>query len=162
MSNSEKGRFSRNKGKTFERRVAIVLREAFPEYAEIIRRSVQSREAEESDVAGLPGCWVECQHAANPTPLKKLEQAEHDVMVAKLYGEILPIAVTHKTRTKGVFVTLRMHHLDHIFGHHINDYRYCTPLAYDRNTPPVTISLEDFIVVAKEYIHASFNKRQGS
>ena len=147
------GKMQRNKGKRFERLIAKKLREAFPEYSEEIRRSVQSREAEESDVTGLPGFWVECQDAAKPTPLKKLEQAERDVMVNKLTGKILPIAVTHKKNTVEIYVTMRMHHLHFIFGHHLNDYRYCTPLSPTGVMSHVTLNLADFLDTAKEYVH---------
>jgi len=147
------GIMQRNKGKRFERLIAKKFREYFPEFAEEIRRSIQSREAEESDVTGLPGFWVECQDAIRPTPLKKLEQAERDIAANKLFGEILPIAITHQKNTKEIYVTLRMHHLHFIFGHHINDYRYCSPINLEHGfMPHVSIALNDFLDTAKEYI----------
>ena len=147
------GKMQREKGKRFERLIAKKLREVFPEYTEEIRRSVQSREAEESDVTGLPGFWVECQDAIKPTPLKKLEQAERDVTANKLNGKILPIAITHKKNTTEIHVTMRMHHLHFIFGYYVNDFRYCTPLSYSGIMPHVTITFTDFLDTAKEYVH---------
>ena len=74
-------------------------------------------------------------------------------MANKLTGEILPIAVTHRKNTIEIYVTMRMHHLHFIFGHHINDYRYCTPLSYTGIMPHVTLTFADFLETAKEYIH---------
>ena len=149
------GKMQRDKGKRFERQIARKLRESFPKYAEVIRRSIQSRQAEESDVTGLPGFWIECQDAANPTPLKKLKQAERDVQVADLVDELIPVAVTHKSRAKDIFVTLRLHHLHYIFGHHMNDYRFSAPFAKETNTPHVSVLLDDFLTIVREYVEHS-------
>lgn len=99
------GKLSRRKGQTFERKIAKILRERFPQFAGGIRRSIQSREAEESDVTGIPGLWLELQHAAVPTPNLKLIQAIRDVVEADVNR--LPVAITHKTRTKSIEVTMR-------------------------------------------------------
>ncbi len=148
------GKMQREKGKRFERLIANKLREFFPEHSETIRRSIQSREAEESDVTGLPGLWIECQDAILPTPLKKLEQAEGDVRMNKLEANIIPIAVTHKIRNKAIHVTLRLSHLHFIFGHHMNDYRFSAPFALESSTvtPHVAVLLEDFLDIVKEYV----------
>jgi len=145
-------KMQRIKGKVFERKIAKKLRDAFPQYSELIRRSIQSRQAEESDVTGLPGFWVECQDAITPTPTKKLEQAERDVRVASLVDVAIPVAVTHKIRAKDIFVTLRLNHLHFIFGHHINDYRFSAPFAQAKNTPAVCILFEDFLSISREYV----------
>lgn len=51
------GRASRNKGATFERRVAEIFREIYPE----ARRGYQRRSgSDEPDVAGTPW-WIECK-----------------------------------------------------------------------------------------------------
>ena len=97
------GKFSRNKGATYERKIATLLRERFPQFKEDIRRSVQSREAEESDVTGIPGLWLELQHAANPTPDAKLKQAIRDHPPGTK-----PIAITHKTRSKSTEVSMQL------------------------------------------------------
>lgn len=146
------GKMQRDKGKRFERQIAKKLRERFPKHADEIRRSIQSRQAEESDVTGLPGLWIECQDAAVPTPLKKLEQAERDVIVAKLEEELIPIAVTHKSRAKDIRVTLRLAHLHYIFGHHMNDYRFNAPFAKEKDTPHVSVLLDDFLTIVAEYV----------
>lgn len=99
------GKFSRSKGKRFERRIATELRERFPQFAELIRRSIQSRQAEESDVTGIPGLWLECQDSVEPTPFDKLEQAIRDVTANE--SKSIPVAITHKTRTQSIEVTLR-------------------------------------------------------
>lgn len=148
------GKMQRDKGKRFERQIARKLRDFFPTYSETIRRSIQSREAEESDVTGLPGLWIECQDARIPTPLKKLEQAERDVRANKLEADVIPIAVTHKMRNKTIHVTLRLSHLHFIFGHHMNDYRFSAPFALESSTatPHVAVLLDDFLEVVKEYV----------
>ena len=154
------GKMQREKGKRFERQIANALRKFFPEHAEEIRRSIQSREAEESDVTGLPGLWIECQDAILPTPLKKLEQAERDVSSNNLELDIIPIAVTHQIRAKAIHVTLRLSHLHYIFGHHINDYRFNAPFALTSATmtPHVSVLLGDFLDVAKEYVKHAHEK----
>lgn len=100
------GRRSRLKGKVFERKIASLFRERFPFIAPLVRRSIQSRQAEESDVTGVPGLWIECQHAADPTPIKKLQQAIRDSCTNKSID--FPIAITHKTNTKDTIVTIRI------------------------------------------------------
>lgn len=100
------GKLSRTKGKVFERKVAKLLREEFPEFAEDIRRSIQSRAAEESDVTGIPNVWLELQDAAAVTPLLKLLQAEDDRPAATWF----PVAVTHKKGTQAIDVTMRQGH----------------------------------------------------
>ena len=154
------GKMQRNKGKRFERLIANKLREFFPEHIEEIRRSIQSREAEESDVTGLPGLWIECQDAILPTPLKKLEQAERDVRSNKLELDIIPIAVTHQIRAKAIYVTLRLSHLHYIFGHHMNDYRFSAPFMFTSATatPHVFVLLGDFLDVVKEYVKHAHEK----
>lgn len=149
------GKMQREKGKRFERQIAKKLREVFPEYSEEIRRSIQSRQAEESDVTGLPGLWVECQDAAVPTPKQKLLQAERDVLVANLYSKIIPIAVTHKSRAKDIFVTLRLANLHYLYEWHLNNKQEAIP-SEQSSTPQVHILFEDFLTIAKEYVeHAS-------
>ena len=154
------GKMQREKGKRFERLIANKLREFFPEHTDEIRRSIQSREAEESDVTGLPGLWVECQDAILPTPLKKLEQAERDVRANNLELSIIPIAVTHQIRAKAIYVTLRLSHLHYIFGHHINDYRFNAPfmLTSSTVTPHVAVLLGDFLDIVKEYVKSTHEK----
>lgn len=149
------GKMQRDKGKRFERQIAKKLREKFPEYSEEIRRSIQSRQAEESDVTGLPGLWVECQDAAVPTPKQKLLQAERDVHVANLYRKIIPIAVTHKSRAKEIFVTLRLANLHYLFEWHLRKQKKPIP-SEQETTPQVRILLEDFLTIVEEYVeHAS-------
>jgi len=134
------GRKSRSKGRRFERQIATALRERFPELAESIRRSIQSRQAEESDVTGIPGLWLECQHATEPTPSKKLAQAIHDVSVAKVKST--PIAITHKTRAKGIFVHMRysdLLKLTCVNGH-----------TKEKLNMMVTITFNDFLDILEE------------
>jgi hypothetical protein len=105
------GTLSRTKGKVFERSIATMIRARWPWLAERIRRSIQSRAAEESDVTGLPGFWLECQDASEPTPVEKLEQAERDVFASTTRREDCPVAITHKKRARSIQATLRLHEL---------------------------------------------------
>ena len=58
---SQRGKASRNKGKTFEREVAAALREV---YGEGIRRGWQTRAGDDAaDIEGAPW-FVECKHHA--------------------------------------------------------------------------------------------------
>ena len=101
---------SRVKGKVFERVVARILREAFPEYAESIRRSDQGHGAADCDVTGLPGLWFECEDAASPNPAGKLAQAIGDAPSGRM-----PIAVTHKKGARRIKASLRLSDLVRIW-----------------------------------------------
>lgn len=103
--------FSRAKGKRGERAIATKIRERFPQFASDIRRSIQSRAAEESDVTGLPGFWLEINFAVNPNPLDKLVQAEHDVSVSLTRKKDIPVAITHKTGARTSQATMRLSNL---------------------------------------------------
>ena len=138
------GRLQRTKGKVFERWVAQQFREAYP-FLDGVRRSQQGAGAEQSDVTGVPGLWIECQDAARPTPLAKLVQAERDVAEAKLQG-ILPIAVVHRAGSSrtSTTVTLRAGAFPRLYGKGgcLEKWR----------TPPVTIGLSDFLNLAQTYV----------
>lgn len=140
------GLFSREKGKRFERYIATDLREHFPEFAEQIHRSIQSRGPEGSDVLGIPSVWVECEDSVSPDPFEKLTQAIRDCP-----EDQIPVAVTHRTKTPmySIRTTLRLGDLT----------RFITAAAYqgDRNageiayrlahvcsTTPVTLLWSDF------------------
>lgn len=89
------GKVSRDKGKTFERWVAAQFREAYP-FLSSVRRSQQGGGAEQSDVAGVPGLWIECRDGVADMSRAKLEQAEGDVYRAQ--SSAIPIAVCHRAR----------------------------------------------------------------
>lgn len=130
------GKLSRNKGKTFERRIAAMLREAFPDLAPFIHRSSQAHgdpespgqrsrppgwrpsQTFDSDVTGIPGLWIECQDAREPTPLAKLMQAERDVRERAKDKTRIPIAIVHRTGTKfdRMTVTMRLNSLLRLDG----------------------------------------------
>lgn len=115
------GKISRTKGKVFERRWAQIVRDAFPELAHQIKRSIQSRgvEREGCDVAGFPKVWFECNHEIDPNPRKKLEQAERD----RPDATFLPVAVVLRNRSRSITVFLRLEHLVQIssgFGSTLN------------------------------------------
>jgi len=143
ISKPKKKRNSRDKGQRGERELAEKLRVALPQYADQIRRSVQSRGAEESDIAGVPGFWVENQYADKPDPIKKLLQAERDVLAAK--SDLIPIAVTRKTRGKETNVTMRYGNLV-LVAESLRVPPTLTALM------PVTVGLEWFLPLLSAYV----------
>lgn len=147
------GILSRNKGKVFERKVAAVFRERFPQIAADVRRSIQSRKAEESDVTGVPGLWIECQDAARPEPLVKLLQAERDRDSAGAL--LIPVAVTHKKGEKTIQATLRVRSLALL----ASDYGLY-PAAWRGPDVPVTLDLLDFVELAADSIQARLDSRR--
>jgi len=108
------GKAQREKGKRFEREWATELRTRFPAFADQIHRAIQSRGPEAADVLGLPGFWFECQDSIDPTPLKKLEQAERDQARSGL--DLVPIAITHRSRSRSIEATLRLGDLQRLAG----------------------------------------------
>lgn len=98
------GRYSRNKGKVGERKLATELREAFPEYAEEIRRGWQTREGDdEPDVLGVPGVWFEHKQTRKPNLKAAIQQAIND---SDGGTRGVPIAVVREDRKKPLAVLL--------------------------------------------------------
>lgn len=120
------GRMSRDKGSRFERFVAQRLRQAFPSYFDAIRRGKQSHRADEDDVTGLPGIWNECQDAVDPDPVGKLQQAINDAPAG-----CLPVAITHKTRARGVKATVRASDLVRVWMLSASSPSTDTPVTLD-------------------------------
>ena len=117
-----------------------MLRERFPNFADSIRRSLQSDMAYTSDVTGIPGLWLECNHSKNPNPINKLNQAITDSK--KVNSFTIPVAIWHKTRSKSHNVTMRT-------GDYVR-LATCTknaPLVTHTSEIPVTILLEDFFLL---------------
>ena len=85
------GKLSRTKGRSFEQDIATLYRERWSEAT--VRRSLQAHQPYEPDVViehpdqvVVSAIWSECQHAAKPTPLLKLAQAERDIKIAVSKG----------------------------------------------------------------------------
>ena len=133
------GKLSRNKGKTFERQIASLIRSRFPHLAENIRRSIQSRKAEESDVTGLPGFWLECQDAIDPTPLAKLEQAERDSLASETRKADHCVAITHRIRGRVIYATMRLETVVAL--------SWVTDAALTHGLIPITMTLDDFFTL---------------
>ena len=136
------GKTSRIKGKTFERWVASQFREAYP-FLSNVRRSQQGGGAEQSDVTGVSGLWVECRDGVADMSRAKLEQAEGDVYRAQ--SSALPIAVCHRSRSPmdSTQVHLRLSDLLVILGG--DDER-------DQVGAVVSIRLVEFLEVARGYV----------
>lgn len=140
---------SRRKGHSYERRIRNRFRRAYDFLdPETIQRSQQGRHAEESDVKGVPGLWIECQDSRFPNPKVKLMQAERDVVAARLLNQRIPIAVCHLTGAKyrDDTVTLRLKHLM-VLGMQNN-----TLMTLDGPNPMVTMRLDEFMEIAKAWV----------
>lgn len=96
------GKEQREKGKRFERKIATILREYYPDM--VVRRTQQSDKAYESDVVvdGLP-IWWECHDSKNPAIYKKLDQMEGDAPENRV-----PVLVWKRTGDARIWVTLRL------------------------------------------------------
>lgn len=92
------GKFSRDKGKRFEREWAKYLRPLFPD----ARRGVQSRGggAEVADIIGVPGFHFECKAREDASVYAALRQAEDEAGAGRY-----PVAVIKKSR-KPVYVAM--------------------------------------------------------
>ncbi len=105
----------REKGKTFERKVAAIIRARWPQA--LVRRASQAERAHNPDVFVEGGprilqrLWMELQDSANPTPSAKLEQARRDI-AADPRPEIgcyrFPVAVTHKRGSTRIVTTMNV------------------------------------------------------
>ena len=136
------GKTSRTKGKTFERWVAAQFREAYP-WLDGVRRSQQGGGAEQSDVTGVPGLWIECRDGVADLSRTKLEQAEGDVYRAQ--SSAIPIAVCHRARAPmdSTQVYLRLSDLLPILG--------CNEEP-DNIGAVVSMRLVEFLEVARAWV----------
>lgn len=142
---------SRTKGKRGERAVAAMIRARFPHLAEQVRRSIQSREAEESDVTGLPGFWIEVQDARAPTPLAKLEQAERDRDRSLTRKLDLAVAVTHASGARSWQATFRAAWLLSRGGRvHFGTHSVSISDRITIGTIPVTVDFRHFLDLAED------------
>ena len=116
-------KLSTTKGKTFERKIATLFRERWPDA--VVRRASQADRAHQSDVYVTGGppilarLWLECQDARSPTPLAKLDQAEGDIGYAHnphWRSVHIPIVIWHKLGAREIYATTRMWMLDVIRG----------------------------------------------
>lgn len=114
------GLMQRTKGKVWERKVADMLRQRWPNA--IVRRASQAERADNPDVfvegeRKLERLWLECQDARKPTPLAKLEQAERDVAdwVQRRsdfdHGLRWPVVIWHRLGERTSYATMRINTL---------------------------------------------------
>lgn len=123
------GKHSRDKGIDFEQLVATAYRDRWPGFN--VRRSEQAHRPFEPDVVVDhhpfgSRLWTECQHADIPSPLKKLAQAERDILAAlgrKGFADpdaaihtIYPIVVWRRTAGRVISMTTRMWVIESISG----------------------------------------------
>ena len=95
------GKSQLDKGKRFEREVAILLRRHWPK----ARRGLQYRDgSDHPDVMETP-FWVECKVGARPNPLAALAQAE---MARNKSCELKPPVAICKSDGKRITVTMSL------------------------------------------------------
>lgn len=105
-SQSEKGKFSRAKGKRGEREWVNWLKA----HGVTARRTAQvcGSSGEAADVVGLPGIHQEVKNVERLNLRKAIEQAEHDAAAhKKKTGEALIPVVIHKLPRRGWYVTMQ-------------------------------------------------------
>lgn len=123
------GKHSRDKGINFEQLIATAYRERWPGVT--VRRSEQAHRPFEPDVVidhhpfGTR-LWTECQHADDPTPLRKLAQAERDILAmmerkgfadpAAVAQTVYPIVVWRQSGCRSINMSTRVWVLEKISG----------------------------------------------
>lgn len=108
------GLLSKTKGKTFERKVAGMLRPLYQTDAVQVRESTvqrtrQSRGARDGPDVFTPTLWVECKHGITVNPKAALEQAEADQQKCGLahFRNLRPVAVCRANR-KAITISFRL------------------------------------------------------
>lgn len=114
-----------------------------------VRRANQARQAEESDVTGLPGFWIECQNAVKPTPIDKLRQAERDVLAAS--STDIPISVTYYG-AHNIVVTLRLRELMFLYTAQARGYFVRADVETSPEFAPVSMRFEEFLDLIEPHI----------
>lgn len=98
MTNSERGKYSKSKGKRFERAIANY----FKERGYNTRRSAQycGKTGEAADVVGLPDMHIECKDVEKLNIRKAMEQATNDCMEHndKTGDSLVPVVIHHQKR----------------------------------------------------------------
>jgi hypothetical protein len=122
-------KMQREKGKAFERRVARLLRELWPNA--VVRRASQAERADNPDVFiessshTLSRLWLEMQDARRPTPTAKLDQAVMDAGAwhhSRPYADLrLPFVVWHKLGERDIHITTRLWVIDALRGNQGNN-----------------------------------------
>lgn len=147
ISRSTLGKQSRNAGKTFERLIARLVRAYFD--GAVVRRSLQSERAYESDVVVEGDCpsivkeiWWECGNQKAINPERKLAQAELDASAAEQRTGVqkLPLVVWKQKRKHTIWVTCRLGTMLRILGP-------TTPVQYapENQNVIVTAKLHDLL-----------------
>lgn len=138
------GGMSTQKGKSFERRIAALIRGRFPGVE--CHRSSQADRAYDSDLVCtghpvLERLWLELQDARKPTPRAKLEQAERDVReLADAHGREarLPVVVWHRLGEQSSWATMKLGVLSALLG-------MVAPVKHAAISSLVTLDLVEFL-----------------
>ena len=114
----------REKGKTFERKVARILRTRWRHA--LVRRASQAERAHNPDVFVEDGprvlkrLWLELQDSAHPTPSAKLAQARRDIAADPRRYQSgthrLPVAVTHQLGSTKILATMDIADVIEVLG----------------------------------------------
>ena len=96
------GKFSRDKGKRFEQKVARLFRKAFPHRADKIKRGQQTRYGTDApDIEWADPYWPECKHDERISPWAAIRQAVNDAPEGRV-----PVAICKKNRKAPIAVML--------------------------------------------------------
>jgi len=139
------GLMQRTKGKVFERKIAALLRQRWPEA--VVRRASQAERAHNPDVfvergpGWLSGIWLELQDARNPNPRAKLEQAERDI-IASVDPLRDAIIVWHRLAEHAIWATLRT-------GAYLRLLRSSGRMIEDQHNALVTMEIDDLLDVVE-------------
>ncbi len=151
------GRMQRVKGQTYERWLANTIRATLgPAVARQVRRGIgQARSGGEvSDVAGLPGFWIEAKHHARVNERAALAQAILAEQMSRTYcattGRLagLTACPTPDVRERGCKCRKRCSN--------VNDVpRIPIAICRDNNRPDVVrLRLTDFLTIVLPYLEA--------
>ncbi len=116
----------REKGKTFERKIARILRGRWRHA--LVRRASQAERAHNPDVFVEDGprilqrMWMELQDSAHPTPSAKLVQARRDIAADPRRYELghhrIPVAITHELGSPKIHATMDIADVLDVLGAH--------------------------------------------
>lgn len=98
------GLSQRQKGQRGERKLAELLRDGLPDFADQVRRGWQARlGCDDSDICGIPGFWIEHKCGKKPNMRRALKQAKGDSK-----GRAFPIAIVQDDHARERMVVLEL------------------------------------------------------
>jgi len=149
----QRGKLARSKGRSFEQKIARLLRERFPKAT--VRRALQSHRAYEPDLViegavseVVSNLWLELTtgRKAHLIVGQKMEQAHRDISRAHKKSveasRRIPVVIWHRMREQQVWATLSLRDL-FILGGAVQTLLTVGIVE----EAPVTLHLEDFLAL---------------